>query len=176
MGIHSAKILLDTGPLGHGLRYNKHSQEARSPLFPFHLVGGRSSLCSSWQPQSRGVQRFPYCERSPINICYPLLPALVDLLNYVTVMRLMTILPHTATLTLCPTTGPDMMGKADGGWNFRKQNSHSFPLNPPSGTYCSNRVNNTISFKDIHSVCFLIPSLRLESPFLTDVKASNTWY
>lgn len=174
--MRSAKILLATSPLGRGLKYNKHSQEARSPLFPFHLVGGRSSVCCSQQLQSRGAQRFPYCERSPINICYPLLRALVDLLNYVTVMRLMTILPHTATLTLCPTTDPAMMGKADGGWNFRKQNSHCFLLNPPSVTYCSNSVNNITSFKDIHSVCFLIPSLRLEFPLLTDVKASNTWY
>lgn len=47
--------------------------------FSFPLVGGQSSVQGSQPPDSRGAQWLSYCEWSPLNICYPLLQALVDL-------------------------------------------------------------------------------------------------
>lgn len=56
VGIPSANSLLDTSPVGRGLRYYEHRQEASSAPFFFYLVDGRSSVRSSQSPQSRGMQ------------------------------------------------------------------------------------------------------------------------
>lgn len=58
MGIHSSNNLLDTIPLGHGLQYYKHRQEACSPLsfisLAWWLEFGSQPQC----PQSRGMYQF----------------------------------------------------------------------------------------------------------------------
>ena len=61
VGIHSANNLLDTNPLGCGMRHHKHRQEACSIHFFFCFVGCQSSIHSSQYPQNGGTQQLFYC-------------------------------------------------------------------------------------------------------------------
>ena len=80
MRIHSANSCLGTSPLGCGLRYYKHRRKAKSVL-SLSLSLSQLVVCSQLpaSTQQRTIERLSYFECSLINICYPLLWALVDL-------------------------------------------------------------------------------------------------